>query len=178
MRPISRKLFLLTICFAASACREVIVPVPEQRPDPNFRSNLTLFMDPRLDSSASASVIRGVIPDQRLFDWRWIDPHPEFQFALDQTAGLALDVKLTTLQSVVSKTGPQRVNFIVNGKTLKTVSFDRAGTWELAIPLGKGLLKEQANNTVELTTEPCLAPDNGTSLCMLLHRIGFRAEPR
>lgn len=142
---------------------------------PKYHLNAVLELDHTRTSWPGASVVSGVLPDDQGVGWSWISPHSTVRFKLDEAAMWVFEAKITAVEAVLAKTGPQTENFLVNGHPVKTLVLDHAGSWEVQVPLPDAL---PADTTVELVSEPCLAQPEGLPLCVLLHRVGFTRELR
>jgi hypothetical protein len=172
MRWNPSRLCLVAVCFCATGCSDPIYPVPVQRARPAYRLRQFLEMGSGVESPW-ASIADGVMPAGPGLDWSWTSEHPAFVFRLDQAEGWDLEVKLTSPEVVIAKTGPQHVTVSVNGAVAGVAILDRSRSWELHFPVRPELLENPANTQVTLAIAPCLPQSKGLPFCTLLHRIGF-----
>jgi hypothetical protein len=168
-------LCIVAVSFCAAGCSEAVYPPPVQRTRPAYRLRQFLEMGSGADFPW-ASIVGGVMPTAPGLDWSWTSERPSFLFRLDQTDGWDLEIKLTSPEVVIAKTGPQHVTVSINGVVTGTAILDRSRSWELRFPVRPELLERPAATRVSLSIEPCLPQPKGPPFCTLLHRIGFSRD--
>ena len=167
---------LAIIGLLTSSCsrRPATYAVPPQKstdlgPDPGADLDFVKMDDPR----APEYLVNDISPEPGYRRWAFI--HPELRFRLKDTGNLTFAAELTVPEVTYKVTGPVTVTYAVNGKTLGTLRCDRAGDFEIAKPVPKGLVEPGKDIHVTFDANPrWISPEDGAQLSFLLRSAGFR----
>jgi hypothetical protein len=154
-----------------TGCGQLFLPLPPQRTAPEFRIRKILKIS--AGPNPDAVVLRDVEPLHPGLDWSWTGAHPGFRFKLPTQTIWSLQTKLTVADTVLKETGPQQVQFFVNGAVVGNATLDQPRTYNLTFPVDPALLQNLGAVNVDLSVTPCLPQPNGNAYCLLLHEIGF-----
>jgi hypothetical protein len=171
------RFLLLAAAVFSAGCGQVYYPPPPQRGEQPHRIMEILDMTGGRPTETWGSVVAGVQDSgDPNIDWRWAADRSVFRFRLDEFEGWRLAASITAARTVLDKTGPQRVTFEVNGKTVGAAALDVSRRYDLSFPVDAELLKGTAPVIVDMTASPCLTELRGPPFCVLLHKIGFVRE--
>jgi hypothetical protein len=169
-----RYLWIVITAVFATGCAQVYVPLPPQRSEqPHIVREVLDMTGGRPENTwggIDAGISKDFIPGA---DWRWATEHSAFHFKLSELDGWSLEARITAVQAVMDKTGPQKVSFQVNGKTVGAAELKVSRNCDFSFPMDPALLQRSAPVSVTLDASPCLPQEHGPDFCVLLHTIGF-----
>ena len=168
-----------TLLLLCSACGPVYYAPPAQRVAQKHIVAMLLDMTPGRPAEAWGTIVSGVHSGgDPNADWRWVGPQSVFTFNPGKADGWSLAAHVTAVQANLDKTGPQKVEFQVNGKTVGKADLSVSRRYDLKFPLDPGLLKDPSHVEVRMLASPCLPAQYSPPLCVLLHSIGLVREPQ
>jgi hypothetical protein len=167
-------LSILVAAAASSGCGTVYMPLPAQRTEQPHVIREVLDMTGGRPANTWGTVDGGVFPTfQPGTDWRWAAEHCLFHFKLADPAGWTLVAHITAVQAVLDKTGPQKIAFQVNGRTVAAADLKVSRNYDFEVPVAPALLQPGVPVTVTMDSRPCLPQKDGEPFCVLIHSIGF-----
>jgi hypothetical protein len=148
-------------------------PIPPQHQAPSGRDagNYTEFVA-AADPWADKYIIKDITGLEGT--WRWTGPRPEIRLVLGNAGGRSLQFDFTIADATFKDTGPLTISFLVNGKVLQTITFDKPGEKTFIRRVPDAWLVPGGENRVGLEVKnPWRAPDDGVLLGVLFRGAGF-----
>jgi hypothetical protein len=169
-----RLIGILGAALVISGCGTVYVPLPAQRTEQPHTVRAVLDMTGGRPENTWGVIDAGVFPTfQPGSDWRWAGDHCAFHFKLSEFTGWTFTAHITAVKAVLDKTGPQKIEFKVNGRAVASADLKVSRDYHFEIPLDPSLLQQDSPVTVSMDSGPCLPQKDGLPFCVLLHSLGF-----
>ena len=106
--------------------------------------------------------------------WRWTRQNPTLRFVLPSSKGLKFVADFSISSDTLNVTGPLTITYFVNGHTLDTVKYDKAGEQHFEKPVPAEWLGEGQDTIVKIALDKVyVAPADGVKLGVTLVRAGF-----
>lgn len=150
-----------------------VYAAPSQRaldlgPDPDGPHAFVTMDDPIADEY----VVRDISPEHGFR--RWAFTHPELRFRLQDARHLIFTAEFAVPEVTFKVTGPVRVSYAVNGRTLGTLRCDHAGDFRIEKVVPDGLVESGKFTSVTFEANPrWISPEDGAQLSFLLRSAGF-----
>ena len=150
-----------------------VYAAPPQRtvdlgPDPDGPHAFVTMDDPVADDY----LVRDISPEHGFRRWAFI--HPELRFRLQDARHLTFTAEFAIPEVTYKVTGPVRVSYMVNGRTLGTIRCDHAGDFRIEKAVPDGLVESGKFVSVTFEADPrWVSPEDGAQLSFLLRSAGF-----
>ena len=106
--------------------------------------------------------------------WRWTTDDAHLRFHVLQAKGMDALLEFSITDITFAQTGPLRLEVLVNRQPLGKQVFPSPGEKMLRLPVPASMLKQDADNDLELQVEnPWIAPADHAKLGVLLRAAGF-----
>jgi hypothetical protein len=150
-----------------------VYAAPPQRaldlgPDPDGPRAFVVMDDPVADDY----LVRDISPEHGFR--RWAFTRPELRFRLQDVRHLIFTAEFAIPEVTFKVTGPVRVSYAVNGRTLGTLRCDHAGDFKIEKAVPDGLVESGKFTSVTFEAKPrWVSPEDGAQLSFLLRSAGF-----
>jgi hypothetical protein len=176
---VRRAVLTASLFLCALGCGPDYYPPPAQRTPRQHAVEAMLDMSAGRPAEEWGKIVAGLQPPgDPNADWRWAGDHATFSFDLSGDDRRSLTAHLTVAQTVLDKTGPQKLTFEVNGTTVGSATLGVSRRYDFSFPVDPALFHRSQPIVVRLLASPCVPAPNGPPYCVLLHSIGFVQEPR
>jgi hypothetical protein len=171
-------LFLAAVCALAAALYARLHAVhvyslPAQRKLETQPVDLMLNIHENPIDDAWISIVSDILPAEKNGQWTWTNGRPHLRYRIEETDRWLFSMHFAAAGQVLKVVGPQTIEIAINGTTVKTVTAAEAHEYDVRFPIDPALLKRGAMNDVEVRISPAYVAEDGVSLGVLLHSIGF-----
>lgn len=128
-----------------------------------------------LKPAPQGTILRDIAPGDE-DSGHWTNEHPTVQFTPGTSQGWSFYARFWTVGDVLKVTGPQIIQFTVNGVTLGTKMFSDAGEHEFRRTIEPAFIHAGVPNTAGMDIEPILIMRDGAHLGVVLISMGFVEE--
>ncbi|MFN3326186.1 MAG: hypothetical protein ACK5AZ_22035 [Bryobacteraceae bacterium] len=169
------RVLLLLAALVCAGCSDLDegVPPPVQRTIPGLSSATYRHFVQAVQPGAEEYFVQDVHPPADGADWRWTGRRPTFRFELAETQGVNLHVHFGVNGHVLAAAGGAlTVTFLVNGRELDRIRYDREGSQRFAKPVPTEWLREGEPTIVTLELDRTLKTDT-VEYGLVLESVGF-----
>lgn len=98
------------------------------------------------DKGVEGYFVRDIEPTVQGNAWRWTGKSPALHLQIPYTQGEHFVADLTLPENGLKQTGPVQITIQINGRTLKTLSYDKPGPEHIDLPIPAEWLTTQLEN--------------------------------
>ena len=150
-----------------------VFPVPTQRsldlgPDPGGLGAFIVMDDP----VAADYIVRDISSEPGYRRWAFL--HPELRFRVKEAGPLKFAAEFALPEVTFRVTGPVTISCAINGHSLGSIRYDRAGDHRLEKVVPQGVIQVGKETHVTFEANPrWISPEDGAQLSFFLHSAGF-----
>lgn len=168
------RVVLLAVALLAGCQRDVAVR-PEKQRAPYLGEPMGSFV--RMNQSDAEKYLVSGVYGLQAETWRWTGRQAVLRLHVTQPQNLKYVMRFAVPQNVIARNSPVRLDVLINGKKLETLSYKKDGVYEIEKPVPPELLKADEDNIVTIEiNKPLPADANGPELGFILVHAGF--QPR
>ena len=176
VRLTSGLIVLVTISCGGVSCGgppDVYAPPTPRKPVDVFGTDSMSSWTAMGSSDAATYIVRDIGSDVQAEAWRWALEHPEMRFFLKSASGWKAKVDYSIAQSLLEKTGPLTLTFLVNNTPIDSVRHDHDGrfTWEKPVP--ESALMAGGFNYLRIEPDKTAVEATGRPISFILTAAGF-----
>jgi hypothetical protein len=178
MRRREAPLSTVVTCAALVTCACGNMPGPfappmQRQPLAEFRRYRASAIVDMSDEDATAHFVRD-LSSYASPPWRWAGQRPVLRVRMRSAENLRYTIDFSVQKKMLQSTGPLTVSFLVNGRVLDRVLYDRDGPQHFEKPVPEGWVTAGQDTMLGADVDKAwIPPGGGPKLGIILTRIGL-----